>query len=160
VTGVVRTYQNIRLFGALDVRTNVAAGAYARRRLADGDVRDYLRQAGMQSDDLGIIANGLPYGDQRRLEIARALAGEPAIVLLDEPAAGMNAVETAALGRTIASIATRGCGVLLIEHDLALVRSICDDIVVLNFGEVIACGAPDTIVRDPAVIEAYIGSDV
>ncbi len=157
--GIARTYQNIRLFGALDVRTNLAAGAYARPgRLTDDAARTLLERAGVAHLDLDALASALPYGDQRRLEIARALAASPAILMLDEPAAGMNPAETARLGSTIRALANDGIGILLIEHDMTLVRAVSDHIVVLNFGEVLARGTPDEIARDPAVIEAYLGT--
>ena len=158
--GIARTYQNIRLFSALDVLANVAAGAYTRPgRLRDADARGYLERAGIGHVDLHATASALPYGDQRRLEIARALAAQPAIVMLDEPAAGMNPTETTHLAATITAIAASGIGVLLIEHDMTLVRAVCNDVVVLNFGEVIGRGTPAEIARDPVVIEAYLGTD-
>ena len=157
--GIARTYQNIRLFGALDARTNLAAGAFARPgRLTDADARGFLERVGIAHVDLDAPASELPYGDQRRLEIARALAAQPAIVMLDEPAAGMNPAETARLVETIRAIAKDGIGLLLIEHDMTLVRAACDTVVVLNFGEVLARGTPAEIGRDPAVIEAYLGT--
>jgi ABC-type branched-subunit amino acid transport system ATPase component len=157
--GIARTYQNIRLFGALDVRTNLAAGAYARPgRLSDDNARALLERAGIAHVPLDALAAALPYGDQRRLEIARALAAQPAIVMLDEPAAGMNPTETARLVETIRAIARSGVGILLIEHDMTLVRAACDRVVVLNFGQVLARGTPAEIARDPAVVEAYLGS--
>jgi branched-chain amino acid transport system ATP-binding protein len=158
--GIARTYQNIRLFGALDVFANLSAGAFARPgRLDAAHARALLERAGIAHVALATRAGSLPYGDQRRLEIARALAAEPAIVMLDEPAAGMNPTETAHLVDTIRAIAASGIGVLLIEHDMSLVRAACDRVVVLNFGEVIATGTPDAIVADPAVIEAYLGAE-
>ncbi len=158
--GIARTYQNIRLFGTLDVRTNLAAGAFTHPgSLRDDDARALLERAGIPNVALDARANALPYGDQRRLEIARALAARPSIVMLDEPAAGMNPAETARLVETIRAIAQSGIGVLLIEHDMALVRAACDDVLVLNFGTVLARGTPTEIVRDPAVIEAYLGSN-
>jgi ABC-type branched-subunit amino acid transport system ATPase component len=157
--GIARTYQNIRLFGALDVRANLAAGAYTRtQRLDDRAMHALLERAGVAGTDLDATASALPYGDQRRLEIARALAAAPRIVMLDEPAAGMNPAETARLTDTIRAIAATGIGVLLIEHDMQLVRAACDAVVVLNFGEVIARGTPTEIASDPAVIEAYLGT--
>jgi ABC-type branched-subunit amino acid transport system ATPase component len=157
--GIARTYQNIRLFGALDVRTNVVAGAFAHPgRPADDAVRALLERAGIAYAELGVKASTLAYGDQRRLEIARALAARPAIVMLDEPAAGMNPAEGAQLVTTIRAIAAAGIGVLLIEHDMPLVRAACDRVVVLNFGQVLARGTPDEVARDPAVVEAYLGS--
>ena len=157
--GIARTYQNIRLFGMLDVRTNLAAGAFPQRdRLSDDDARILLERAGIAGVALNARAVALPYGDQRRLEIARALAGRPSIVMLDEPAAGMNPPETARLVQTIRAVAADGIGVLLIEHDMALVRAACDDVVVLNFGALLARGTPAEIARDPAVIDAYLGT--
>jgi ABC-type branched-subunit amino acid transport system ATPase component len=157
--GIARTYQNIRLFGELDVFTNLSAGAFARPgRLTAGDARDLLARAGIAHVDLEARASALPYGDQRRLEIARALAAHPAIVMLDEPAAGMNPAETTHLVGTIRAIARDGAGVLLIEHDMTLARAACDAVVVLNFGEVLARGTPASVARDPAVVEAYLGT--
>jgi ABC-type branched-subunit amino acid transport system ATPase component len=157
--GIARTYQNIRLFGALDVRTNLAAGAFAQPgKLSDETARALLERAGISHVPLDVLASVLPYGDQRRLEIARALAARPAILMLDEPAAGMNPTETAHLVDTIRALAQSGIGVLLIEHDMTLVRAACDRVVVLNFGEVLARGTPTEIARDPAVVEAYLGT--
>jgi len=158
--GIARTYQNIRLFGTLDVYANLAAGAYPRPgRLTAPAARALLERAGISHVALDTIAGALPYGDQRRLEIARALAGDPQIIMLDEPAAGMNPTETARLVEMIASISQAGIGVLLIEHDMTLVRAACHDVVVLNFGEVIARGTPSEVSADPIVIEAYLGTD-
>ncbi len=157
--GVARTYQNIRLFGALDVAANLAAGAFARSgRPSDVDMRRMLERAGIPDADLRARSGALPYGDQRRLEIARALASEPSVLMLDEPAAGMNPAETVRLVDTIRAIAASGIAVLLIEHDMPLVRAACDSVVVLNFGEVIARGTPAEVARDPVVVEAYLGS--
>jgi ABC-type branched-subunit amino acid transport system ATPase component len=158
--GIARTYQNIRLFAALDVRANLAAGHFARTgRLGEDEMRVLLERVAITHLDPRAQAGTLPYGDQRRLEIARALAAEPRILMLDEPAAGMNPAETGRLVETIRTIAASGIGVLLIEHDIALVRAACDDVVVLNFGVVIAHGTPSAISADPVVIEAYLGSD-
>ena len=157
--GVARTYQNIRLFGALDVHANLAAGAFARpARLHADEIRSLLERAGIPQVDRAAQASSLPYGDQRRLEIARALAGAPSVLMLDEPAAGMNPSETARLVDTFRAIAASGIAVLLIEHDMALVRAACDSVVVLNFGEVIARGTPSEVGRDPVVVEAYLGT--
>jgi ABC-type branched-subunit amino acid transport system ATPase component len=158
--GIARTYQNIRLFGALDVYANLAAGAYTQPgRLGEVDAHGLLERAGIAHVALDTNASALPYGDQRRLEIARALASNPKIIMLDEPAAGMNPTETSRLVETIVRIASTGIGVLLIEHDMTLVRAACDDVVVLNFGEVIARGTPGEVSADPIVIEAYLGTD-
>jgi ABC-type branched-subunit amino acid transport system ATPase component len=157
--GIARTYQNIRLFGALDVRGNLLAGWYARKgRPTTAQLDDLLTRAGISGADLTAAANALPYGDQRRLEIARALAAAPTILMLDEPAAGMNPSETSALVATIRAIAASGIGVLLIEHDMTLVRAACDAVVVLNFGAIIAQGSPAEVARDPIVVEAYLGT--
>ena len=158
--GIARTYQNIRLFGALDVRTNISAGAYTQRAVPSELVlRALLARVDLADVDLEARASAISYGDQRRLEIARALAAEPRIILLDEPAAGMNPVETTRLTSTIRTIAASGVGILLIEHDMTLVRAACDAVVVLNFGEVIARGTPTAIAADPHVVEAYLGTD-
>ena len=158
--GIARTYQNIRLFGALDVRANLAAGAFARPgRPTTDELTTLLQRASIAHVDLNARAGSLPYGDQRRLEIARALAAAPTVVMLDEPAAGMNPSETTRLVETIRAIAAAGIAVLLIEHDMTLVRAACDSVVVLNFGEIIARGTPSEVARDPVVVEAYLGSD-
>jgi ABC-type branched-subunit amino acid transport system ATPase component len=158
--GIARTYQNIRLFSALDVRANLAAGAFARPgRLTPEELTTLLERAGIPHVDPTAKAGSLPYGDQRRLEIGRALAAAPSVVMLDEPAAGMNPAETTRLVDTIRAIAAAGIAVLLIEHDMTLVRAACDSVVVLNFGEIIARGTPSEIARDPVVVEAYLGTD-
>ncbi len=157
--GISRTYQNIRLFGALSILENLRAGAFAQPTPLDAAAaRALLESVSMQETDLARRAGTLPYGEQRRLEIARALAARPRIVLLDEPAAGMNPRETQALRGLIRGLAERGIGVLLVEHDMPLVSAVSDRIVVLNFGRVIASGTPAEIARNPAVIEAYLGS--
>ncbi|MGP6159867.1 MAG: ABC transporter ATP-binding protein [Vulcanimicrobiaceae bacterium] len=157
--GIARTYQNIRLFSTLSVADNVRAGAIARPgHLSDADARALLARSAMHEVELTRHAGSLPYGEQRRLEIARALAARPAILLLDEPAAGMNPAETGQLREVIRTIAAEGTGVLLVEHDMPLVAAVCDRVVVLNFGEVIATGTPASVARDPIVIEAYLGT--
>ena len=161
--GVVRTFQNIRLFGWLTALQNVEVGALgagrARRGSSRRHARDTLAKLGIErlADR---YAGTLSYGDQRRLEIARALAAEPRFLLLDEPAAGMNEAESTDLGAAVQAIRKEhGCGVLLVEHDLRLIMRICDHVVVLNEGEVIASGSPEQVRSDPAVVAAYIGTD-
>jgi len=174
--GVGRTFQHSKLFSRLSALENVLVGAHRvsrptfLRRLvwlpsADRDERDALGRAWAQLDRVGlgdradVRASGLAYGDQRRLEIARALAGDPQLLILDEPAAGMNHVEAAAVGELITSLAADGVTILLIEHNVRLVLRTCTRIVVLNFGQVIAEGPPDEIASNDAVIEAYLGAD-
>jgi branched-chain amino acid transport system ATP-binding protein len=176
--GLARTFQNIRLFGALSVLDNVRMGAQMRlprglagtvlrlgrhmasERAIDRTSRQMLQIFGLDSRQHE-QAGCLPYGDQRRLEIARALATGPKVLLLDEPAAGMNPAEKADLMNLIRFIRDRfGVGILLIEHDMKLVMSICEQITVLDHGETIAVGTPDEVQRNPDVIEAYLGEPV
>ena len=161
--GVVRTFQNIRLFGWLTALQNVEVGALGAGRARRGSSHRHALRTLAQ---LGIdrladrYAGTLSYGDQRRLEIARALAAQPRFLLLDEPAAGMNEGESAELGAAVQAIRKEhGCGVLVVEHDLRLIMRICDHVVVLNEGEVIASGSPGDVRSDPAVVAAYIGTD-
>jgi len=157
--GVARTFQMVRLFGELTVRDNVAAVIQDPDRPIDDLVEEHLQQLGLAH--LGSTRAGhLPYGLQRRLEIARALATHPKYLLLDEPAAGLNDVESSALEETLKAIPkdpVQARGVLVIDHDLRLITSLCDRLVVLDSGKVIAEGPPDEVRREPAVIEAYLG---
>jgi len=172
--GIARTFQNIRLFSSLTVLDNVRIGRHVRtagglfgavfrtrsqkaeeKRILDDALR-WLAFVGLDHKALD-TASSLPYGDQRRLEIARALATEPRILLLDEPAAGMNPFETKVLNDLIHQILEQGITVILIEHDMKLVMKICHHLVVLDHGEKIAEGPPSAIKVNPQVIEAYLG---
>jgi len=161
--GVVRTFQNIRLFGWLTALQNVEVGALGAGKVRRGSSRRHAVEtlARLGIDGLADrYAGTLSYGDQRRLEIARALAAAPRFLLLDEPAAGMNEGESNELGQAVERIRReRGCGVLVVEHDLRLIMRICDRVVVLNEGKVIAAGEPGEVRTDPAVIAAYIGTE-
>ncbi len=173
--GMARTFQNIRLFAELSVLENVkvACHLHAKQSLLGAILRSPFslreeREIEIRSlsilERLGLLevageqANSLPYGDQRRLEIARALATQPKVLLLDEPAAGMNPQEKIELTQLIAQIREQfSVAVLLIEHDMKLVMSICEKITVLDHGEIIACGSADQVQCNPKVIEAYLG---
>jgi branched-chain amino acid transport system ATP-binding protein len=174
--GIARTFQNIRLFTNLTALNNVKIGRHARSKmmlfgavLRTSKQRDeendilkksikYLVFVGLESVIMEIASN-LSYGDQRRLEIARALATEPKLLLLDEPAAGMNPKETARLMELIKRIRDIGITVIIIEHDMKVVMEISDRIVVLDYGKKIAEGNSEEIRKDPKVIQAYLGTD-
>ncbi|MFI3272105.1 MAG: ABC transporter ATP-binding protein [Pseudomonadota bacterium] len=174
--GIARTFQTIRLFQNMSAMENVLAGRHCR--MVSGilgamlhlpkykaEEKLAMERAFAELDFVGLadqhdnLAKNLSYGNQRLLEIARALATEPRFIILDEPAGGMNDQETAQLIGTIEAIRARGISVLLIEHDMSLVMKVCEKLVVLEYGAKIAEGTPSEIKRNPCVIEAYLGSE-
>lgn len=174
--GICRTFQNIRLFPQMTTVENVMVGVHSRSHA--GVVKSVFKPKSQKQEEASILAKShellkfvglegfeeveaenLAYGQQRRLEIARAMASNPELLLLDEPAAGMNETETADLFQLIKRIQARGITILLIEHDMPLVMNLCDRIAVLNFGKKIAEGTPEEIQNNPEVVEAYLGRE-
>lgn len=173
--GIVRTYQNLRLFGKMNALENVIIGAQIDRRyhfaealIHTGRFRrseQYYRDKALQMMKIMEIdqyadaqAGSLPYGSQRRLEIARILAADPKLLLLDEPAAGMNPQESMELVKIIHHVMDEfGVTILLIEHDMKLVGGICEELTVLNFGQVLCQGETSKVLKDPTVVTAYLG---
>ncbi|TCZ60430.1 ABC transporter ATP-binding protein [Klebsiella grimontii] len=175
--GIARTFQNVRLFNNMSVLENVMVGrhvrtrnglwaAISRHKCARAEETQTRELAWHLLDYTGISqfahyrACDLAYGHQRRLEIARALATEPRLLALDEPAAGMNAAEKMALGELLLRIRDDGKTLLMIEHDVKLVMGICDRLMVLDYGKTLTSGTPDTVRRDPAVIAAWLGGNI
>ena len=175
--GIARTYQNINLFKKMTVLENVMVGCHTRSK--EGIFGALLRTGRQKAEEKAIVkksmeilefmglkdkanflASNLSYGEQRRLEISRALASDPQLILLDEPAAGMNANEKLELNDTIKKINKLGITVLLVEHDMKVVMNICDTVCVLNYGKKLCVGKPEYVQNNKEVIEAYLGGDL
>jgi branched-chain amino acid transport system permease protein len=161
--GIARTFQNIRLFSSMSCLENAMMGAQRPGADLNADHGDIEARALAALDFVGLtdraddIVTGLPYGHQRKIEIARALAANPLLILLDEPAAGLNSTEKQQLVELLRRMKELGLTILIIEHDMSLIEQVADNITVLNFGQRISDGRPAQVLRDPAVVSAYLG---
>ena len=173
--GMGRTFQNIRLFGSMTVRETLLTGAHARLKAgflsllfrsraarqeeqrAMAEAEQLLARVGLPHDVLERTAGGLSYGQQRRVEIARALMGKPRLLLLDEPVAGMNLSEKQEIGELVLRLKATGMSILIVEHDMAVIRRLADHVTVLHHGERLASGSPDAVLSDERVRLAYLG---
>lgn len=173
IHGMSRSFQNIRLMPHLSTIENVMLGQHARARSFGNmmfplglisknkwrlEAEEALHNAGIGTYPGEVVAN-LPYGVQKRIEVVRAMVSRPKLLLLDEPAAGLNDVETRQLQELLEKVSDSGVTILVVEHDMHFVRNLCDHVVVLNFGEKIFEGTPEEVHQNPAVLEAYLGSD-
>ncbi len=175
--GLIRTFQTARIFPGMTVLENVLAGAHLQARVpalaqmlwlpsARREERDLASRARALLEIVGLsaqseaAANELPMGAQKQLEVVRALMARPRVMLLDEPAAGLNDAETAELGRLLRAVRASGITVLVVEHNMSLVMGVADHVIVLDAGSIVASGTPAEIQRDPRVVEAYVGQDL